>query len=126
MKLTQKKVVQYAGGQIEVQNPAERYLYRGEIATITVGGKGDDAILRVTLNWMAKGEGFPPLPDRWVNDDQLSYDASLLVYSAANIGDGRIALNSFIVGETVVLYPPGGSKLDPAKVEGLVLASPAR
>ncbi len=121
MQLTKETVVLFVGGQLEVQNPGERYLYRGEIATITVEGEDDDATLKVTLNWMAKGEGFPPLPNRWVNDERLTYDASLMIYSVSDIGDGRLSLNSFIIGETAVLYPPDGSKLDPSKVEGLNL-----
>jgi len=70
---------------------------------------------------MAKGEGFPPLPSRWVNDDRLTYDAILMIYTITDIGDGRIMLTSFIIGETVVLFSPDGSKLDPSRVEGLNL-----
>lgn len=119
MQLTEEIAARYVGGQIEVQNPGEGYLYRGEIGTIIVEGEGDDATLKVRLNWMAEGEGFPPLPSRWVPADHTTYDASLMIYSVSDIGDGRIALNSAIVGETVVLYPPDGSKLEEAKVEGL-------
>lgn len=122
MQLTQETAAHYAGGQIEVQNLVEAYLFRGEIATIAVVGDGDDATLKVTLSWMAKGEGFPPFPNHWVSDYTTAYDASLMIYSVSDIGDGRLCLNSSIVGETVVLYPPDGSKLDPSKVEGLNIA----
>ena len=121
MQLTQEVAASYKGGQIEVQNPDEEYIYRGEIATITVQDEGEDATLKVTFNWMAKGEGFPPLPSRWVNDDRLTYDAILMIYTITDIGDGRIMLTSFIIGETVVLFSPDGSKLDPSRVEGLNL-----
>lgn len=121
MQLTDEILSRYVGGQIEIQNRNEGYLYRGEIATIAVEGEGDDATLRVTLKWMAKGEGFPSGPKRWVKDDDLTYGASLMIYSVSDIGDGRIALNSWIVGETTVLFPLGGSKLDSSKVEGLNL-----
>ncbi len=123
MKLTTQAVARFRGGQMEIQNQEEGYLYRGEVETIAVV----DNALRVKFAWLAKGEGFPPIPKRWVKDDQLDYTASLEIYSASDIGssggevggDSRIRLSSFTVGETVVLYPPNGSKLDRAKVEGL-------
>jgi hypothetical protein len=109
------RVTSYVGGQMEIQNPGEKYLYRGEVGQISV----ENNELRVNFNWLAKGEGFLPLPNRWVIEDGLDYSASLEIYSASDIGDGRLCLNSPIVGETVVLYPKNGSRLDPAKVEGL-------
>lgn len=120
VELTPEMAARYAGGQIEVQNPNEGYLYRGEIATATVEGEGDDASFSATLRWMAKGVG-DPLPSRWVNDTNLTYRASLLIYGVSDIGDERICLQSSIIGELVVLFPPDGSKLDPSKVEGLNL-----
>lgn len=114
MQLTSEIANRYAGGQIEVQNAAEGYLYRGEIATIAVEGTRDDATLKVTLNWMvkAKADGFPPGLQRWVHVDTCDYTASLLIYTVSDIGDGRLSLSSFIVGETTILFPPGGSTFD--------------
>ncbi len=109
------KVRDYVGGQMEVQNPVEGYLFRGEIETISA----DNAELKIRFKWVAKGEGYPPLPKRWVKSDQLDYEARLGIYQISDIGDGRIALLSPITNETVVLFPPNGSKLDPSKVEGL-------
>lgn len=126
MKLTSKMLAQYVGGQMEIQNQGEGYIYRGEVKAIVLEGNE----LRVEFVWVAKGEGFPPLPKKWVKDDKLDYVISLEIYSVSNIGpsggevggDDRICFNSSIVGELAVLYPPNGSKLDPAKVEGLQLA----
>ena len=126
MQLTTQAVERFKGGQAEIQNQNEGYMYRGEVETIAV----ENNELRVKFAWLAKGEGFPPIPKKWVKDDRLDYAASLEIYSVSDIGssghdtggDSRICLNSFIVGETVVLFPPNGSKLDPAKVEGLQLA----
>ena len=126
MQLTTQAVARFKGGQMEIQNQNEGYMYRGEIETIAV----ENNELQVKFAWLAKGEGFPPLPKKWVKDDRLDYAASLEIYSASDIGssgydvggDSRICLDSVIVGETVVLYPPNGSKLDPVKVEGLQLA----
>jgi hypothetical protein len=105
----------YAGGQIEIQNTMEAYLYRGEIREIVV--KDDE--LRVKLKWCAKGEGFPPLPNRWVKADVVDYNINLSLYGVSNISDGRICLSSPITNETAALFPKDGSKLDPSKVEGL-------
>ncbi|SRR6266702_5283488 len=120
MELTPEMAAGYVGGQIEVQNQGEGYYYRGEIATATVEGTGDNATFKATLNWMAKGVG-SPLPSRLVSDTRLTYKASLSIYHVSVIRDGRILLQSPIVGEIVVLFPPNGSKLDPSKVEGLNL-----
>ncbi|GEM_PF-1558890 len=104
------------------------YIYRGEVRTIVV----EDNTLKVQFAWLAKGDGVQPgalpVPRGWVNHEDLSYGASLEIYSVSNIGSSgyggdRICLNSAIVGETVVLFPPDGSKLDPAKVKGLELES---
>jgi hypothetical protein len=120
MRLTTADVARFVGGQMEIQNQSEGYIYRGEIATIAV----ENNELQVKCAWLGKGEGYPPLPKRWVKDDQLDYGANLEVYSVSDIGpgeegDSRLCLQSGIVGETVVLFPPNGSKLDRAKVEGL-------
>lgn len=112
MQLTHDLVSRYTGGQIEVQNAGEGYLYRGEIATITVDGAADNATLKATLTWMLKADRFPGM-QRWEPVDTRDYAASLAIYSASDIGDGRLSLSSFFVGETVVLFPPGGSTLDP-------------
>ena len=117
MQITNEMLARYVGGQMEIQNQDEGYLYRGEIEAIGM----EDNNLQAKFKWLAKGEGFPPLPSRWINNERLDYFANLEIYTPSDIGDGRLCFNSFISGETVVLYPPNGSKLDPTKVEGLVL-----
>ena len=124
MRLTDGTVAPYQGGQMEIQNVGEGYLYRGEIATIEVR----NGRLHVTFAWVVKGEGGPPIPDRWVKDDHRDYVADLDIYAVSNIGpseeDGvdkggdRLLLQSDISGEMVVLYPPDGSKFDPSQIEG--------
>ena len=117
MEVTNEILARFVGGQMEIQNQGEGYLYRGEVEAIAV----EDNELQAKFTWLAKGEGFPPLPKKWVKDDQLDYAASLEIYTPSDIGDGRLCFNSSIVGETVVLYPLNGSRLNPAKVEGLSL-----
>lgn len=117
----------YVGGQLEIQNENERYLYRGEVASIVVEGEN----INFVFKWIAEMEGFPPLPTGgWVNHANLDYKINVYVlYRAENIGPGRdgggdrLSFQSALVGELAILFPPDGSKLDPSKVEGLTLAS---
>jgi len=108
------KVDSYVGGQMEIQNQVEEYLYRGEIERIAV----EDNELRVRFAWVAKGEGYPQLK-KWIKDDGLDYAVSLEICRVSDIGDGRICLRSPITHELAVLFPKDGSKLDPSTVEGL-------
>ena len=113
VELTVEIVSRFVGGQLEVQNSHEEYLYRGEIATATV----ENGDLKITLAWFAKGEGFPPFPIRWIKDDKLDYACSLMIYGVRKISNERILLQSWITHETVVLFPPDSeNKLDQSKV----------
>src|SRR5689334_3141271 len=133
MNLTTEILARYIGGQLEVQNGMEGYLYRGEIKTAEVTDEGE---VSITLNWMAQAEGIEagrqPIPTGWISDTKLDYAASLDLFTVNDLGPGsdgggnRICLNSSIIGETTVLYPPDGSKLDPAKVSGLDLRPASR
>lgn len=123
MELTTGVLAQFVGGQIEIQNPGEGYLYRGEIASAIVeGGK-----LRVTCAWLAQGEGYPPLPSRWINAParvNRDYVASLEICRVGEIepcheeGERLIMQLSF-VGEIIVFFTPDASRLDRSKVIGL-------
>jgi hypothetical protein len=113
MNPTTESLAKYIGGQLEVQNTNEGYVYRGEISSIAI--KGNDLTLK--LKWNAKMR-----PEGWINDTKLDYAASLEIYTCSEIGDDRFCLASFITGETVVLFPSNVSnerKLDPSKVKGL-------
>ena len=116
MTLTHKAVQAYVGGQAEIQNSLENYLYRGEIQSIDIVNKE----LKIMFAWVGKMTGGVNSPTgQWIKDDRLDYAASLEIYNVSDISLKRIALNSFIVGELVVLFPPDGSKLDKSKIEGL-------
>ena len=119
MELTNEIVGRYVGGQMEILNPREGYMRRGEIAEIGIEGEN----LKVRFSWLAKGEGYPPLPKKWVNDDTLDFGINLTMCGVSDsFGEARIAINDTITGELSMLFLPGGSKLDPAQVEGLKLA----
>lgn len=124
MKLTTESLRPYVGGQMEIQNQVEEYFFRGEISRIGV----DDGSLNVGFSWLAKGEGYSrdcPIPDRWVREEPKDYTASLEMYSVSDIGSSpdsqgsRICLQSSFTNELVVLFPKGGSRLDPSNVQGL-------
>lgn len=113
-------VTDFVGGQLEIQNQEEGYLFRGEIESVIAEG-GE---LAVRFRWLAKGEGYPPLPKRWIKaeDRFLDWGVSLEVCEISDdIAQGRIRVFCFATGELAVFFPPNGSKLDPAKVEGLQL-----
>ena len=124
MQLTTELLTPFIGGQLEVQNTNERYIYRGEIKKLTVVHNE----LVVEFNWMAKGEGFPPIPKKWVLDEQRTYALSLDISSVSDIGPSegevgggrRLCIQCSMIGETVILFPADGSKLERTQVEGLV------
>jgi len=63
-------------------------MFRGEIKTARM----DKSDLVVRLNWNAKGEGYPPLPNRWVKDtdpSHLYYAACLDIYQIEEMSDRR-------------------------------------
>ena len=113
MELNTEALAKYVGGQMEIQNQKRGYIYRGEVKSITI----EHGELRVTFAWFATGEGFPPR--RWVKYARTDYAATLDTYGASDIGNARLALHSSSTGELIVLFPLGGSRLDPARVEGL-------
>lgn len=118
MRVTQKVAEAFVGGDMEIQNRGEDYLFRGPIERIVV----EDDTLKVHFTWVARNDGGPSSPtSTWTSDDRLDYAASLEIYSASDIGEGRLCLTSSFTGELVVLFPPNGSKLDPARVAGLTL-----
>ncbi len=121
MTLTPEHLATYIGGQMEIQNRGEGYLFRGEISATSI----TDNVMFVEFSWLARGEGFPPAPSRWIKHDDTRYQVSLSICSASeigpsggNIGGGsRICISCPHIGELIVLYPVDGSKLDPARVE---------
>ncbi len=123
--LNQELADKFKGGQMEVQNEKDGYLFRGEIAQIIVDGND----VQIKFTWKARGEGFPPIPKKWINDPNLDYQINIAFSLVCDIGpsggrgDARLCINMHnLTGELIVIYPPNGSKLDPTRVEGLRLA----
>lgn len=116
MQLSTEQLATYIGGDMEIQNRGEDYLFRGPVEHAEV--KGED--VKVRFKWLAKNDGGPNRPtSTWTKEDRLDYAVNTGICSVSDIGMGRLCLNSFIVGETAVLFPPNGSHLDPTCVKGL-------
>jgi len=114
MQLTTEIVKRYVGGQLEIQNSNEGYLYRGEVERAWVEGSD----LKVRFKWLAKmGDD-----GKWHTEDNLDYAVSLEITSVSEIGDNRIHYSVMYVWESGTFFPPDGSKLDPNKVVGLQVA----
>ncbi len=114
MELTAEVLQRYVGGQLEIQNSNEGYIYRGEIERAWT--EGDN--LCVKFKWVAKvgNDG------KWHADNNLDYSVSLQITSVFEIGDG-IHYRAMHIGEHGMFFPPNGSKLDPSKVIDLELAA---
>ena len=123
MSITTEALQRFVGGQLEIQNGGEGYLFRGEIGEI--GVEGED--LNVKFAWLATWDtgtspmGMPNPDGKWVNDEQLDYAIGLAMFGPPVEDDERLILSPMIPHETLVFFQPGGSKLDPEKVEGLQL-----
>ncbi len=115
--LSTETLQNFVGGEAEIQNENENYLFRGEITSIVI----ENNELQIKFAWLAQNLGGAPtggMSDKWEIDPKLDYDASLEIYTPSDIGDNRMAFNSWIVGETVVLFPPNGSKMNPGNING--------
>jgi len=111
VELTTKRLEEYH--EIEISNPLQGYLYRGSIKSATIV-KGE---IRVELNWLAKGEGYPPIPTEWVKTDKEDYKASLIFSNIEIQDEYRRIMVKLCTGEIVLLFMD--TKLDPSKIKGL-------
>jgi len=127
MRLTTEVLAGFIGGQMEIQNRSEDYLFRGEIVRAVV----ESGKLRVRFAWLAKNDGGSRHPaSGWTAHADLDYTADLEIYHINDVNDvdelGRIIMHSPIVGELCVFFPKGytnaegeESKLDRDRVKGL-------
>lgn len=116
MLLTTEYMQRYVGGQHEIQHPDDGchyrnqgYHYRNQIKSIKVeddpgqaGLSGQAAILVIEYEYCCEfkaGEGFKP-------SENKQYNLSLGIAGVSDIGGGRLCINSPIVGEMSVFYPP--------------------
>jgi len=97
------------GGEIETQEDGD--VYRGPIESIELKNN----YVSIKCAWVAKR-----LEDgRWVKW-HITASGVAAECKPNDIGDGRIQYHMPMLGMAVI-FPKGGSKLDPTKVEGLAL-----
>lgn len=118
MEFDTKRLAAFKGGQIEIHNEGEGYLYRGEVTDAEVS----DSSMSVMLGWLARSKEYPPTGE-WVMDTKPMYELSTLFCDIVDLGDGRLMLLSYAVGERVVFFLPGHSDFDTSKIEGFRAAS---
>ena len=101
------------GGDLETQEDGA--YYRGPISKIELR----DGLLYIESSWVARmvpggGGGW----EKW--DVPFPFFVNPKDVSPQDIGEGRVMFNMPLLGIGVI-FPKGGSKLDPAKVKGLQL-----
>lgn len=116
MELTNEILEKYVEGNMEIQNNSESYYYRGLIKQISIR----DNNLCIEFEWLAHSNIIPPIELENVTD-QLDYEMFLGLCGVSDIGDDRISILNPYTQEMSVLFPKGGSQLDPGKVKGLVI-----
>ena len=106
--LTTQDVARFKGGHMEIISNG--CMYYGPIASILIDER---SVLRVTFVWLAKGEG-KPFPKAWFESSRRGHATDLTSYMAMSIdaGTGKgFYLRSPKVRDTIILFPPGNSKL---------------
>lgn len=114
MNLTTENMARFVGGQLEIVGTgADEYRYRGQINKIevvpddvSIPGGGQPATLHIEFDYICEMKpniGFVP-------SENKPYDISLVICGVSDIGMNRIALNSSIVNEMSVFYPPNHNK----------------
>lgn len=123
--LTTEVLSRFVGGQLEIQNENEGYLYRGEVAEVQMDEIGT---LKVKFAWQAKMAE----DGQWISYKDPGYGVSLWVDKKNNrpmstvvdMGDGRLVIRVMVIWEVLTFFPPDAEdKLDPAKVVESILAS---
>ena len=108
------------GGDVEIYE--DDNLFRGPIKSITL----KDGMVTIELEWCATVP-IPGRPGFWVWR-AIHVVVALLVSSTIeprDLGDNRVMISAPALG-TWIIYPKGGSKLDPANVAGLKVPHPAK
>lgn len=110
----------FVGGEAEITNSFEGYAYRGRIATIEIAGED----LKIRFEWLAKNRegisehGVPKSAD-WDTQTDLDYGVNLTFGGPHDIGENRLMHHSTITYELLILFPAGGSVMNPEHVHGL-------
>ena len=101
-------------GDIETQEDGD--IYRGPISSIRL----ENGRVRIESPWTARMEGGMSSGGLWKNWEVYPFSVNAELCPPQDIGNGRIQFSMPGLGFGVI-FPKGGSKLDPKKVEGLQL-----
>ncbi|MFA5051794.1 MAG: hypothetical protein WC544_01880 [Patescibacteria group bacterium] len=120
MQVTTQLVQGYIGGQLEIHDPDEDKLFRGEIEDIDVRS----GILFVVFTWVARCLGPSADQARWYKYHHHEHECPLAEFTAANIGPGkfgsdRLLLTSVRNRVRITVFPPDGNRLARDYVIGL-------
>lgn len=102
------------GGDIETQKDGD--VYRGPIKSIRI----EDGQLIVEAEWLAKMT--PGVSDWEAFTSPIGNTLPVSIGRLSDIGQGRLFWSMPMLGVGTI-FPKGGSKLDPAKVKGLVITA---
>ena len=97
------------GGELETQEDGE--IFRAKISKITL----QDDYFIIESEWVAKMD---KKAAGWILWQNQPFPINAKFIKPSDIGDGRIAFTLPMLG-IAVIFPKGGSTLDPAKIKGL-------
>ena len=100
----------FVGGDLETQE--DGFIYRGPIKRIWV----EDGKLIIVSSWSARMP--KDMSSGWSVYENHNLIKSIGTFQPVVIGEGRVQFVLPLLGFAVI-FPKGGSKLDPAKVDGL-------
>lgn len=119
-QLDPERVAQFTGGQMEMQNPVEKYLYRGQIKSIRLVKEDKNVSLEAEFDWVVQADFNGKLPTSdWRVAEPKPYSTTLLCATASWIDEGyaqerqRLVLNSAVTNELIAMFPPGYSDFYP-------------
>jgi hypothetical protein len=121
VELKKGDLERFSGGLVEIINHSERYYYKAEIKSITMEGTK----IVMEFSWLTMVEGSAPAHGTWFITNTRKHSFDHLNY-LVNSHMGRCEANayhriSFYCGgtdETILLYPPMGSKPKSSRSHG--------
>ncbi len=110
MHLDINTILPYRGGQIEVHNAREDYLFRGQINKLIL----KDDVLIITLAWITNARGHAQSL-RWVRAEVRAHQVKLEEYELIPTQDASLRFQSPSIGELIILSLPGVRVLNPQR-----------
>lgn len=106
-------LTRFVGGQMSAHRAGQGNRFRGQIRAITLERVGTHLICSVWFDWSASSDD----NRTWHMDTVESQAFNASLYTAQDLGQGRLRLYCDRDRETIILYPKGDSEaLDPALI----------